>query len=72
MIIPNKSVPFKKTVIHKMLVILNLDFEEIAISDLYSKTKSKFSSMDEFVYSIDLLYVLDKIVIDDFGLVKKC
>ena len=72
MIIPNKSVPFKKTVIHKMLVILELDFEEIAISDLYRKTKSKFSSMDEFVYSIDLLYVLDKIMIDEFGLVKKC
>lgn len=72
MIIPNKSVPFKKTVIHKMLAILDLDFEEIAITDLYSKTKTKFNSMDEFVYSIDLLYVLDKIMIDEFGLVKKC
>lgn len=72
MIIPNKSVPFKKTVIHKMLVIVELDFEEMAISELYKKTKTKFSSMDEFVYSLDLLYVLDKITINEFGLVKKC
>ncbi|MEZ9175502.1 ABC-three component system middle component 7 [Vibrio kanaloae] len=72
MIIPNKSVPFKKTMIHKMLAIIELEFDEIAISELYAKTKSKFCSMDEFVYSLDLLYVLDKITINEFGLVKKC
>lgn len=72
MILPNKSIPLKKAVIYKMLVILDLDFDEITIADLYSKTKSKFTSMDEFVYSIDVLHVLDKIMIDEFGLVKKC
>lgn len=72
MILPNKSIPFKKTVLYKMLSILDLDFSEIPISDLYKRTSKRFDGIDEFVYAIDLLYVLDKISINEFGLVKKC
>ncbi|HHX8605672.1 TPA: ABC-three component system middle component 7 [Vibrio alginolyticus] len=72
MILPNKSIPFKKTVLYKMLSILELDFNEVPISDLYKRTSKRFDGIDEFVYAIDLLYVLDKISINEFGLVKKC
>lgn len=42
MITPSKTIPFKDSVIFKMISILEEDFEEIPLVDLYKKTKKKF------------------------------
>ncbi|PTP93877.1 ABC-three component system middle component 7 [Vibrio splendidus] len=70
MILPNKSLPFKKTIVFKMVYILEADFDEITVSDLYKKTKSKFDNLDEFVCALDVLYVLDKVEINEIGIIK--
>lgn len=72
MILPNKSLPFKRTVIFKMISILDVDFEQMPVSELYKKTKNKFDNLDEFVCALDVLYVLDKVEINEIGIVKKC
>lgn len=73
MITPNKTTPFKESITSKMLYILDEEFDEIYISDLYRKLKSAFHEMDEFIYSIDTLYILEKIEIDfNLGKIKKC
>ncbi|EGR4176547.1 hypothetical protein FLL83_10610 [Vibrio cholerae] len=72
MIVPNKSIRFKDSIMFKMLCILDLEFDEIEVSDLYKKIKKHFDCIDEFVYSLDLLYILDKIKVTDSGKVIKC
>lgn len=37
MIVPNKSIRFKDSIMFKMLCILDLEFDEIEVSDLYKK-----------------------------------
>jgi hypothetical protein len=73
MITPNKAIPFKESIIFKMLSILDEDFEEMTVVELYNKTKNKFIEIDEFIYSIDTLYVLGKIELNlEQGIIKKC
>lgn len=62
MIYPNKHIRFEESIIFKMVSILeNQDSLEINIHELYLKTKSKFKNIDEFIISLDVLYVLDMI-----------
>jgi len=73
MITPNKTIPFKESIAFKMTYILDVDFEEISLLDLYKFTKKKFRGIEEFIYSIDALYVLGKIDMDlEIGKVRKC
>lgn len=73
MITPSKTIPFKDSIAHKMTCILSIEFQEIKLVDLYNNTKNKFSGIEEFIYSLDALYVLGKIDIDsDMGMIRKC
>ncbi|MFT4805716.1 MAG: hypothetical protein ACI9YE_002939 [Psychroserpens sp.] len=73
MITPSKTIPFKDSMIFKMTSILDEDFEEIQLVELYKKTKKKFIGIDEFIYSIDVLYILGKIDLNlELGKIKKC
>lgn len=45
-------------------ILENQDNSEINIHELYLKTKSKFKNIDEFIISLDVLYVLDMININ--------
>lgn len=73
MITPSKTISFKESVIFKMSFILDVDFDEITLVDLYKITKKKFLGTDEFIYSVDVLYILGKIEMDlDIGKIKKC
>ena len=66
MIFPNKFIKYEESVIFKMLKVLEIceKEKELTIQDLYKITVSKFSGIDEFLYSIDILYVLDSIKLD--------
>lgn len=65
MIYPNKHITFEESVIFKMISILeNSNENEVDIHELFNKTKNKFNNADEFIYSLDVLYVLDMIEVD--------
>jgi hypothetical protein len=65
MIYPNKNIRFEDSIIYKMVEILDVqNASEMNIHELYSKVKSKFKNTDEFILSLDVLYVLDMIEID--------
>ncbi|WP_064515979.1 MULTISPECIES: ABC-three component system middle component 7 [Enterobacteriaceae] len=73
MITPSKSISIQDSILYKMTIILETDFNEINITDLYKKTSSNFSSLDEFVYSLDFLFILEKIILNPAnGTVTKC
>lgn len=65
MIYPNKHIRFEDSIIYKMVHILEEnELSEIGIHELFMKTKRKFLNADEFIYSLDVLYVLDMIDVD--------
>lgn len=65
MIYPNKHITFEESIIFKMISILENSTEnEVDIHELFSRTKKKFKNADEFIYSLDVLYVLDMIEVD--------
>ncbi|WP_276724448.1 ABC-three component system middle component 7 [Pantoea septica] len=72
MIVPNKSIPLKDSIIYKMLVVLEENFDVIDLIDLYDKVSVSFSNLDEFVYSLDVLFILGKIELIEGRRIKKC
>lgn len=65
MIYPNKHITFEESIIFKMISILeNSNDYEVDIRELFKRTKKKFKNADEFIYSLDVLYVLDMIEVD--------
>jgi hypothetical protein len=65
MIYPNKHITFEESIIFKMISILeNSNENEVDIHELFNKTKKTFKNADEFIYSLDVLYVLDMIEVD--------
>lgn len=65
MIYPNKHIRFEESILYKMIYILEAqEYSEMTISELFTKTISKFQNADEFIYSLDVLFILDEIEVD--------
>jgi hypothetical protein len=66
MIFPNKFIKYEESVIFKMISVLSVceKEKELTIQELYKITEMKFSGIDEFLYSIDILHILDSIKLD--------
>lgn len=64
MIYPNKHIKIEESIIYKMIFVLEAIVKDITIQELYSKTRKKLSNADEFIYSLDVLYILDMIDVD--------
>lgn len=65
MITPNKVISFHDSILSKMLFIVDIKgIEKISIQDLYNKVDKHFDLIDEFIYSLDILYLLDFIDVD--------
>jgi hypothetical protein len=65
MIYPNKIVRFNQSIIGKMLFVMDrLDSEIINIQELYAETAEFFEEINEFIYTLNVLYVLDVIDYD--------
>ncbi|HXD94796.1 MAG TPA: ABC-three component system middle component 7 [Bacteroidia bacterium] len=65
MLYPNKHTRFEESILYKMLFILELnELKEIKIISLYDILKKKYQNIDEFIYSIDVLYSLNLINVD--------
>lgn len=72
MILPNKITPLKDSIVFKMFAILELEFVFIDIGELYSFVEEKFHIIDEFIYALDVLFILGKIDINEKGQIVKC
>ncbi|MGE7185586.1 ABC-three component system middle component 7 [Peribacillus sp. NPDC006672] len=72
MIVPNKVIRFSESIIGKMTFILNeLNGGELSVGQLYTSTQEYFEEIDEFIFSLDVLYILDSIQVDfEKGVVK--
>ena len=66
MIVPNKYSPLEKTVLGKLRFIIALKDEHtrISIMELYRSVGKKFDCIDEFLYALDVLFLLEKINVD--------
>lgn len=64
MIFPNKFISFDSSVLSKLHIISEIDVKKISLVELYYELHNKFDSMDEFLYFIDVLYVLDYLEVD--------
>lgn len=73
MITPTKSTPLQESIIYKMTYVLSVRFERITVLELYRKTRKHFNSIEELVWSLDVLYILNRIKIDrESGVITKC
>jgi len=64
MITPSKYIPFEKAIISKMLNLIKSKEQGILVTELYRIHESEFDGIDEFIFSLDVLYALDKIEIN--------
>lgn len=71
MIVPNKVISFSESIIGKMPIILKcLSKEEMTVKELFFTTQDYFDEIDEFIYALDALFLLDAIKVDiDKGVV---
>ncbi|CNL00480.1 ABC-three component system middle component 7 [Yersinia enterocolitica] len=73
MITPTKSTPLKDSILFKMISILEKDFSKCTVHELYEMTKNDFSIVDDFLLSLDVLYILNLIEFNsDEETITKC
>jgi hypothetical protein len=70
MILPNKLIPFNKCVLAKVVHILKeLGTGKKSCVELFAITRSRFEDINEYILALDILYVLEKIEVDEKGVI---
>jgi hypothetical protein len=70
MITPSKFISFEQSILSKLPALL-VEKNQIGIHDLYGAVADRFESVDQFIFALDVLYVLDKVNVDfDSGVVS--
>ena len=60
--LPNKVLPVAESILPKLPLILEkLRENNYSILSLYEDTQEKFNDVNEFIFALDVLFVLDKI-----------
>ena len=60
--LPNKVLPVAESILPKLPLILDkLRENNYSILSLYEDTQEKFNDVNEFIFALDVLFVLDKI-----------
>ena len=68
---PSKFTCFDDSILAKICFLILEDVEMISLSDLIHARLDKFEDISEFMLALDVLYVLEKIELDeDKGVVK--
>lgn len=63
--LPSKITSFQESSIFKMITILNiLDEEKRSPIEVFKKCKKNFTSLNEFIETLDLLFGLGKVELD--------
>ncbi|WP_414653458.1 ABC-three component system middle component 7 [Herbaspirillum sp.] len=65
MITPNKFTTFDASVLSKLPLLLSIGVKKISIEKLFAETEKHFSGADQFLYAIDVLYVLGRIELNE-------
>lgn len=66
MIYPNKNIQFKESILNRMLPILTYrSYGNIGIIELYNLVIQDFESIDQFILSLDVLFALGAIQLDE-------
>lgn len=70
MILPNKLIPFNKCVLAKVVYILKeLGTGKKSCVDLFANVRHRFEDINEYILALDVLYVLEKIEVDEKGVI---
>lgn len=66
MILPNKLIPFKESILAKIAYLLNvLILNNESVESLFEKTRQNFEDINQFILALDVLFVLEKIEFDE-------
>jgi len=64
-ILPNKLIPLRESVIGKITSILpKIEEKSYNVLDLYLKNQKKFEDINQYILTLDILYILEKIEFD--------
>ncbi|WP_421800768.1 ABC-three component system middle component 7 [Granulicella sibirica] len=61
MITPNKAISLKESALGHLGVILKVRVEGMDLITLYHKVADQFESLDQFLLTLDTLYILGRI-----------
>ena len=62
MILPNKLVSFQNSLLPKTVLIIDeLSAKPFRVNELYEKLRKKFEDVDQFILTLDVLYILEKV-----------
>lgn len=62
MILPNKLVSFQNSLLPKTVLIIDeLSAKPLSVNELYEKLRKKFDDLDQFILTLDVLYLLEKV-----------
>lgn len=64
MIVPSKFISLEDSIIGRLHFILEITSEEIQITDLFEACDGKIDNVSDFIFAIDVLYILNKISVD--------
>ena len=66
MILPNKLISFHDCILGKTVYILNeLGKTSCSATELYKRVVKHFDDLNEFIIALDVLFVLERIEIDE-------
>lgn len=66
MILPNKLIPYKDCILAKLVYVLDVIIHENERLDvLYEQIKSNFEDINQYILTLDVLFVLEKIQLDE-------
>ncbi|WP_055665533.1 ABC-three component system middle component 7 [Desnuesiella massiliensis] len=66
MIMPNKLIPFKDSILSKLTYILDvLVHEDENLENLYQKVKCNFEDVNQYILTLDVLFALERIEFDE-------
>lgn len=73
MITPNKVTPLKNSALGKVDLTYELIDGKRSVGELYEAAQSRYDSMEQFLYAIEILYLTDKIEFNELnGVISKC
>lgn len=73
MIVPTKFTSLDESALGKSPILLQAFNDQISVHSLYKKVERQFEDVGEFLFALDVLYVLGSIRLDTAtGMVEKC
>lgn len=73
MLLPNKVISIQESCVYKASILMASFTKTTSLLDLYQLNKNKFIDISEFIETINLLFITEKINVDlEKGTIKKC